>query len=125
MLVAVFMGIKEASAQVNVHQDTASKNNEVVSFGVAEKLPEPPGGGSAFNKYLHKNIKKPIGVQGRLIITFVVEQDGSLTEIKVLRGLSKEADEEAIRVLKLSPKWKPSIQNGKVLRSAYTMPITF
>ena len=126
MFVAVFIGIKEASAQTIVPQDTVSKTDKsVVSFGVPEKLPAFPAGEAAFNDYLHHNIQKPKDVHGRLIASFTVEKDGSLTEIRILRGLTKETDEEVLRVLKASPKWKPSIQNGIIIRAAYTMPISF
>ncbi|MVN20574.1 energy transducer TonB [Mucilaginibacter arboris] len=123
---AVFMGIKEASAQKVVQSDSASnQHNDIVSFGVVEKLPMFPGGEEAFGAYLHKNLDCPKGIKGRLITSFVVEKDGSLTEIRVLKGLSKEADEEAIRVLKASPKWQPGSQSGILTRTAYTIPINF
>ncbi len=126
MFAAVFIGVKEASAQKVVQLDTVSKKSDnIVSFGTAELMPSFPGGELAFNKYLHKNIRTPKDVHGRLITSFIVEKDGSLTDIKILRGLGEEADYEAIRVLKESPRWKPGIQKGSIVRQAYTMPITF
>ena len=64
-------------------------------------------------------------VQGRVILTFVVERDGSLTDIKVSRGIGDGCDEEAVRVLKASPHWKPGIQNGRPVRVQYSVPIVF
>jgi protein TonB len=64
-------------------------------------------------------------LQGRVILTFVVERDGSLTDIKVVRGIGSGCDEEAVRALKASPKWKPGIQNGKPVRVQYSVPVAF
>ncbi|MGI4022813.1 MAG: energy transducer TonB [Janthinobacterium lividum] len=126
MFAAVFMGIKEASAQKAVQADSvANQQNNMTSFGGAEAISVFPGGEKAFSAYLDKNLRQPKGTQGRVITSFVIEKDGSITEIRVLRGLTKEADEEAIRVLKESPKWKPGNQAGILVRIAYTMPINF
>jgi TonB family protein len=128
MFVTVFLGVKEASAQKKVAQpdSVSTRGNGPESFiGAVEKLPEFPGGEKAFGTYLHTNLRQPKGIKGRVITSFVVEKDGSITDIRILRGISKEADEEAIRVLKKSPKWIPGSQVGKVVRVAYTMPINF
>ena len=79
---------------------------------------------------MQKNLRYPqeaieAGISGKVYISFVVEKDGSLTDIKVVRPLGSGTDEEAVRVLKNSPKWKPGIQNGRPVRVAYTMPISF
>jgi protein TonB len=84
----------------------------------------------AFYKYLGKAIKYPSvarenGTQGRVIVSFVCERDGSLTDVKVARGIGDGCDEEAIRVIKASPHWKPGIQNGRPVRVAYSVPIMF
>ena len=99
-------------------------------FSQVEKQPEFPGGLDAFGKYLGSNIKFPAvdrenGTSGRVICTFVVERDGSLTDIKAVRGPSQSMMDEAIRVLKKSPKWKPGIQNNRPVRVSYTVPISF
>ncbi len=144
MFVAVFIGIKEASAQTSLkntkadslHQEDKGqkdviegrlprKGNESYFFGAVEVLPHFPGGEKALETYLNQNLQKPKNVSGRVVASFIIEKDGSLTNIKVLRGLNKEADAEAIRVLKTSPKWQPSTQLGKVVKVAYTMPINF
>ncbi|WP_317169453.1 energy transducer TonB [Mucilaginibacter humi] len=89
-----------------------------------------PGGLEAFGKYLANNIKFPAvdrenGTSGRVICSFVVEKDGSLTDIKAVRSPSQTMADEAIRVLKKSPKWTPGIQNNRPVRVNYTVPIAF
>lgn len=88
------------------------------------------GGLSAFYKYLGDNLKYPrraqqIGVEGRVYVQFIVEKDGSLTDIQVVRGIGAGCDAEAIRVLQSSPKWTPAKQRGKTVRFKMTQPITF
>lgn len=105
-----------------------TEDNGIRDFASVEVLPEFPGGGMpAFIKFLSKNYRYPAmareqGVSGRVIMSFVVEKDGSLTDIKVIRDLGLGTGEEAIRLLKSSPKWKPGIQNGRPVRVAYTLP---
>lgn len=99
-------------------------------FTSVEQVPEFPGGIEAFGKFLATNVKYPKvardnNVQGRVIITFVVEKDGSLSDMKVLRGIGSGCDEEAVRVLGISPAWKPGIQNGKKVKVQYSVPISF
>ncbi|MEZ2338506.1 TonB family protein [Mucilaginibacter sp. RCC_168] len=108
--------------------DTVRKKGTV--YTSVEKVPEFPGGLDAFGQFLGKTIKYPKadrenGTQGRVIVTFVVEKNGSLSGLKVLRGVSRTIDAEAVRVLKLSPKWKPGIENHKKVRVQYTVPISF
>ncbi len=105
-----------------------TEDNGIKDFASVEVVPEFPGGGqAAFTKFLSKNYRYPAmareqGVSGRVIMSFVVEKDGSLTDIKVLRDLGFGTGEEAIRLLKSSPRWKPGIQNGRPVRVAYTLP---
>jgi TonB family protein len=88
--------------------------------------PRFPGGVEGFKKFIQSNLKSIPGATGkRLIVTFVVEKDGSLSGITIARGINKEADEEALRVVKLSPRWKPGTQNNIVVRVAYVIPIVF
>ncbi|MES2064121.1 MAG: TonB family protein [Bacteroidota bacterium] len=99
-------------------------------FTAVEQVPTFPGGDAAFGKFLAVNTIYPkaareSNIQGRVIVRFIVEKDGSLTGIKVLRGIGYGADEEALRVLKLSPKWNPGIQNGRTVRVEYSVPINF
>lgn len=99
-------------------------------FVAVEVPPVPPGGMAEFLKYVGTNYVYPkeaedANVKGRIIMTFVVEKDGSLSDIKCVRDLGFGTGEEAIRVLKNSPKWKPGMQNGHVVRVEYTLPIVF
>ena len=99
-------------------------------YFMVETAPEFPGGAAAFNTYLGNNIRYPIvarknGTQGRVIITFIVDINGSLTDVKVARGIGDGCDEEAVRVLKLCPAWTAGMQNGKPVRVVYTVPLSF
>ncbi|TZF86334.1 energy transducer TonB (plasmid) [Pedobacter sp. BS3] len=105
-----------------------TEDNGVHDFASVEVLPEFPGGIQKFYQYVAKNYNYPAaakeqGVSGRVTVSFIVEKDGSLTDIKVLRDLGMGTGEEAVRLLKKSPKWKPGIQNGRPVRVAYTIPI--
>lgn len=99
-------------------------------FTVVESMPEFPGGMGALMKYLAENIKYPdlakeSGIQGRVFINFVVEPDGSISNVKVLRGIGGGCDEEAVRVVKSMPNWKPGKQRGKPVRVSYNLPVKF
>lgn len=89
-----------------------------------DKYPQYTGGFEAFIKYLKKNLHAGTE-KGRVIATFVVEKDGSITGINIIRSFSEESKAEAIRVIKLMPKWKPGMDKGKVVRVQYTIPISF
>ena len=83
-------------------------------------------GGTTWHKYLQMNLKRPnTDVQGKVFVSFIVERNGSLTDIKVIRSLSPECDQEAIRLVKTSPKWKPGLLNGKSVRFIYTSAVDF
>ena len=99
-------------------------------FMVVEKMPEFPGGMGECLKFLAKNIKYPViaqenGIQGRVIVQFVVNQDGSIVDPVVMRAVDPYLDKEALRVIKMMPKWKPGMQRGKAVRVKYTVPVTF
>jgi len=99
-------------------------------FTNVEVLPSFPGGIEAFGKFLSQHLKYPdvakkANIQGRVFCQFVVEKDGSLSNLKVVRGIGGGCDEEAVRVLAISPKWKPGLQKGEVVRVSYTIPIFF
>ena len=103
---------------------------EAEIFTVVEEMPEFPGGMAKLADYLAKNIKYPqlareSGIQGRVFINFVVENDGSVTNVKVMRSLGGGCDEEAVRVVKSMPKWKPGKQRGKPVRVSYNLPVNF
>ncbi len=99
-------------------------------FDVVEEMPSFPGGQGALMSYLASNIKYPVvaqenGVQGRVIVSFVVERDGSISDVKVARSVDPSLDREAQRVVKGMPKWKPGKQNGSAVRVKYTVPVVF
>ena len=99
-------------------------------FQVVEEMPEFPGGMAECLKFLSKNIKYPTiaqenGVQGRVIVQFVVNQDGSIVDPVVVRSVDPYLDKEALRVIQMMPKWKPGKQRGKAVRVKYTVPVTF
>lgn len=105
-------------------------SNEPVSAIGLDVMPEPYGGAAAWSKFLQKNIHYPsqaseAGKQGRVWLSFVIERDGHLSNIVVQRGAGFGLDEEALRVLKLAPAWKPGKQNGQPVRVQYSIPISF
>ncbi len=106
------------------------KEEETKVFDVVEQMPSFPGGPSALMQYLNSNIKYPVvaeenGVQGRVVCTFVVEKDGSITDVRVVKSVDPSLDKEAARVVKAMPKWIPGKQNGSAVRVKYTVPVTF
>ena len=99
-------------------------------FDVVEEMPSFPGGQGALMSYLASNIKYPVvaqenGVQGRVIVSFVVERDGSISDVRVARSVDPSLDREAQRVVKSMPRWKPGKQNGSAVRVKYTVPAVF
>lgn len=103
---------------------------ETKIFTVVEQMPMYPGGDAALMGYLRDNIKYPTvaaenGVQGRVVVGFVVERDGSITDVKILRGVDPSLDREAMRVVKSMPRWNPGKQNGSAVRVKYQVPVSF
>ena len=99
-------------------------------FEVVEEMPSFPGGQAALMQYLGKNIKYPTiaqenGTQGRVVCQFVVNRDGSIVDVKVIRGVDPYLDKEAVRVISSMPKWQPGKQRGKPVRVKYTVPVMF
>lgn len=100
---------------------------EAQIFQVVEDMPAFPGN---VTKWISKNVKYPVlamenGIQGKVFVQFVIEKDGSITDVKVSRGVDASLDKEAVRVVKAMPKWKPGKQRGKPVRVSYTLPIFF
>ena len=123
-LMALF-GLTTVSAQKTV---VAQKNQKV--FDVVEQMPEFPGGIKALLDYLCQNVKYPADaenqkVEGRVIATFIVETDGTINNVEVVKPVFPSLDAEAIRVLSGMPKWTPGKQSGKEVRVKYTVPINF
>ncbi|PTQ94028.1 protein TonB [Mucilaginibacter yixingensis] len=99
-------------------------------FLSVEDMPQPKGGPEAWSKFLQKNLRYPgmaqeAGASGKVFLSFIIEKDGHLTDIKLVRGAGYGFDEEALRVLKLAPAWSPGKQNGNPVRVQYTIPINF
>ena len=111
-----------------ISDDWIEEGDEI--FDVVDEMPSFAGGIDKFRVFLGTNIIYPqmardLGVQGRVVLQFVIEKDGSLTDIIVVRSLGNGLDEEAIRVIQKSPKWNPGKQQGKVVRVKHTVPIVF
>lgn len=103
---------------------------EAPIFTVVESMPEFKGGMQKLYEYLGNNIKYPVmakesGIQGKVYVTFVVERDGSITDVRVLRGIGGGCDEEAVRVVQSMPNWTPGMQRGKPVRVQYNLPVRF
>lgn len=99
-------------------------------FKIVEEMPSFPGGEAKLMEFVAKNVKYPqiareTGIQGRVFVNFVVEPDGSVSNVSVLRGIGGGCDEEAMRVVKTMPKWKPGKQRGKPVRVQYMLPVNF
>ena len=113
-----------------IAQPEPPKEVETKVFDVVEVMPSFPGGQGALFEWLSKNIKYPVvaeenGVQGRVIVTFVVERNGSITDVQVVKSVDPSLDKEAVRVVKAMPHWIPGKQNGSAVRVKFTVPVTF
>lgn len=120
--------VAQRVADEPVKQAPPEVENKV--FDVVEQMPSFPGGEGALMKYLSENIKYPVvaqenGVQGRVVVSFVVEKDGSITDVKVARSVDPSLDREATRVVKSMPHWIPGKQNGSAVRVKYNVPVSF
>lgn len=116
--------IKEAVAQPEPKPEVEKV------FDVVEQMPSFPGGPSALMEWLSNNVKYPVvaqenGVQGRVVVSFVVERDGSITDVKVVRGVDPSLDREASRLVRAMPRWIPGKQNGSAVRVKYNVPVAF
>ncbi len=110
----------------NSDDNKVVEDNNVYSSAGIEVQPEFPGGAAGFAKYVQKNYRTPEvdqDLKGRVFVEFVVEKDGTLSDVKVIRDLGFGTGAEAIRMLRNAPKWKPGIQNGKTIRVRYSLPI--
>ena len=109
-------------------QNKKTSNDKV--FEKVEDMPEFPGGEQAMMDFVGKNVQYPKEamekeISGRVLVGFIVEKDGSVNEVKIVRGIGGGCDEEAVRVVKAMPKWKPGKEKGKPVRVSYMMPFTF
>ncbi|HOU68990.1 MAG TPA: energy transducer TonB [Paludibacteraceae bacterium] len=124
---------EDTKAEIVIPQQVAApvEEEEVEQiFTIVEEKPSFPGGDKALMEYLQKNMKYPTiaaenGIKGRVMVTFVVNKDGKIVDVKVLRGVDPSLDKEAIRVVSAMPAWKPGKQSGKPVRTQYTLPVVF
>ena len=120
-----------SSSTVTPKEETIAKEEKVDQiFDVVETQPNPPGGMSGWNKYLSDNLKYPtqarrMGVEGQVIVVFVINTDGSIQDVEVVRGIGGGCDEEAVKIVKRAPKWDPGMQKGKAVRTRMRLPIRF
>ena len=120
----------ETDAEAGAVNSAAMYEGKLYDLGSVEVAPEYPGGQSAFAKFLGSHIRYPTaarenGIQGKVYIGFIVEKTGELSDLKIIKGIGGGCDEEALRVLKNSPVWKPGMADGKPVRTSYTFPVTF
>lgn len=106
------------------------ENDNPLNFQVVEKLPEFPGGMVEFMKWLTKTLRYPAyakqqKIQGKVVVAFIINKDGTITGQKVVKSVSPELDREALRVLRIMPKWKPGEDHGKPCRTYFSIPINF
>ncbi len=114
--------------EVVVEEEEPEDTQEV--FLIVEQMPVFPGGDEALRKYLAQSVKYPViaqenGIQGRVFVSFVVNQKGEVTNVKVARPFDPNLDKEAVRVVQSMPKWTPGMQRGKAVKVSYTVPINF
>lgn len=117
-------------AEVAIKEVVIEEEKADQIFDVVETQPNPPGGMSGWNKYLSNNLKYPtqarrMGVEGTVIVVFVINTDGSIQDVEVLRGIGGGCDEEAVKVVTKAPKWEPGKQRGKPVRTRMRLPIRF
>ncbi len=118
---------------IEVYVPPVREEEEIVEqeiFTIVESMPDFPGGQQAMLEYIARNIKYPplareSGIQGRVFVNFVVEPDGSVSNVKVIRGIGGGCDEEAVRVIQSMPKWTPGRQRGKAVRVSFNLPVRF
>ena len=118
----------QQTTQNTTKKEEVSADNTI--HDVAEQMPSFPGGQAAMMNYVSKSIRYPAvaeesGIQGRVIVSFVVEKDGSISGAKVVKGLDPSLDKEALRIIRSMPRWTPGRQGGKPVRVKYSVPITF
>ena len=120
--------VKESQNQPQIPELQKEMDEEV--FDMVDVMPSFPGGNSALMEYLNGTIRYPAvaqenGVQGRVIVSFVVERDGSITNVQIARSVDPSLDKEAMRVVRMMPKWNPGKKNGTVVRVRYNFPVAF
>ena len=137
--------LQEKLKEFGIKNDTLDEGDEIIEgyippaidesdepevYMIVEQMPEFPGGEAELLGFISRNIHYPEeakkkGIQGRVFIGFIIEKDGSVSNVRNLRGVNSELDAEAMRVVKSMPKWKPGMQNGEAVRVSYLIPINF
>lgn len=123
--------VKEAAPETAVDNSNPNALAEApIKFTVVQKIPEFPGGWSAYMQWLTKNLRYPAAaqqqkIQGTVVVSFIVNKDGSVANIKVSTSVDPLLDNEALRVMKMMPKWKPGVDHDKVCRTMIAVPVVF
>jgi len=122
-----FQNLQSQTEPNTIEKKVIDSTAVVINSSDVEVKPEFPGGVNLFYKFVANNFNMPDtkgGINGKIVVSFVVEKDGSLSDFKILKDIGYGAGEEAIRVLKRSPKWTPAMQGEKLVRCNYVIPIT-
>ncbi|MCK9321056.1 MAG: energy transducer TonB [Bacteroidales bacterium] len=127
-LFALLVMVFAFSLNVNA-QEKKTENSDVV-FTVVENEAEFPGGVEAMNRFMAENIKYPTlakqkNIEGKVIISFIVEKNGTLSDIRTIKDIGEGCGDEGVRIVKLMPKWKPAKQKGQPVRQQFLLPISF
>ena len=125
-IIMVLLSVAMLTANNVIAAEPASPEPKV--YDMVEKMPSFPGGSEALKEYLKKNTRYPnpdACIQGRVVVVFVVDEKGNLSDVKVARSVEPSLDAEAVRVVKSMPRWNPGIEKGKAVKVRYTLPVTF
>ena len=136
-LAIALLAMNSTAMRANVQKKVVKTNKTTKKSGandkvyvVVEQMPSFPGGDSALSKYLLENVKYPVSAlkaqkQGRVMVSFTVEKDGAISNVKVSRSVTPALDAAAVRAIKSMPKWSPGKQGGEFVRVKYNVPVTF
>ena len=118
------------SAETRAEKSLSKKEFTGKVYDIVEQMPEYPGGLTALMNYLRVNIRYPAaaqkaGIEGRVIVSFIVEPNGSVSNVEIVRSVDTDLDQEALRVVRQMPKWKPGKQDGSTVRVKFHLPIKF
>ena len=125
-IIMMLLSVAMLTANNVIAAEPASPEPKV--YDMVEKMPSFPGGSEALKEYLKKNTMYPnpdACIQGRVVVVFVVDEKGNLSDVKVARSVEPSLDAEAVRVVKSMPRWNPRIEKGKAVKVRYTLPVTF
>ena len=125
-IIMMLLSVAMLTANNVIAAEPASPEPKV--YDMVEKMPSFPGGSEALKEYLKKNTRYPnpdACIQGRVVVVFVVDEKGNLSDVKVARSVEPSLDAEAVRVVESMPRWNPGIEKGKAVKVRYTLPVTF